>query len=44
METPLIVEKIKRVLSPESKIRKIRNTLNNLAEKHMFNTKQSKRS
>lgn len=47
METPVIkptIEKVKRVLSPESKLRKVRTTLNNLAEKHIFNTKQSKRS
>lgn len=42
MEVKPVVEKVKRVLSPESKIRKFRNTLNNLAEKSFFNTKKSR--
>lgn len=33
---------VKRVLSPESKARKLRSTLENQAEKTMFNSKQSK--
>ena len=42
MEVKPIIEKAKRILSPESKIRKVRNTLNNMAEKMMFNSKRSK--
>lgn len=42
MEVQKPIEKPKRELSPESKIRKVRNTLNNLAEKMMFGRKASK--
>ena len=42
MKVTKVIQKVKRVLSPESKVKKLRSTLENTAEKMMFNSKVSK--
>jgi len=42
MKVTKVIQKVKRVLTPKGKVKKLRSTLENAAEKMMFNSKVSK--